>query len=377
MNLIATYILIFILGAGVSLLVTIVLFAKLRKTISKDFIEIANYTIKNEQEDLRKQHREILEDKILPLTTELKDFKEKVDKFNISGVENTVKIIEQLGVLERNNKILEQEAKNLTDALTKNQNIKGAYGEEILDTILQSSGMIEGVHYTKQFTTVSENLKDEKIHNIRPDIIINLPDNKHIIVDSKVTLSSYLECIKDNTKIKNFKSEIKRRLIDLAEKNYNNANDINQPDFIIMYLPIESSLSIVYEDNELINLAYKNNIIISGTASLLAAIRLVNQLFAQKKQNENVKQIVDAGTNLYETFSLLCEELIIMQKDFNELSQHFTTTINRFQRQNKNKPSLFSQIEELKKLGISTNKKIPDNFLEEILIEDGTSEVIK
>ena len=355
----------FMLGMSIPAIVLLIMYVKLKNIIKQDFTQIANSTIKLEQEDLRKQNREALEEKLMPLSKELNEFKDKVDKFNVSGVENTTKILAQLNTLEKNNKSIEQEAKNLTEALTKNQNVKGAYGEGILDTILQNSGMVEGIHYSKQYSSYSENLKDDSIHKIRPDVIINLPENRHLIIDSKVTLTSYLEYVKDNAKLNEFKSEVKKRIKDLADKNYQNADDINQPDFILMYMPIDSSVTLVYEDSELVNLAYKSNIVIVGTASLLVAIRLVNQLFAQKNQNENLQQIVNAGTNLYETFALLCNELISIQKDFNGLSEQFTKTINRFQRANKNNPSLFSQVEELKNLGISTKKEIPQCLLEE------------
>ena len=361
------YIACFILGTCFSGLIFFILFEKIKTAIARDFVQLANNAVKSEQEDLRNLNREALEEKIKPLTKELSDFRDKVDKFSLLGVENTVKIIEQISALEKNNKSLELEAKNLTEALTKNQNIKGAYGENILDTVLQNSGLQEGIHYFKQYSTHSENTKDETIHKIRPDILINLPDNRHLIIDSKVTLSSYLEYIKDNTKLKEFKSEVKKRINDLAEKNYQNANDTNQPDFILMYMPIDSAVSLLYEDGEIINLAYKSNIIITGTASLLAAIRLVSQLFAQQKQNENVQKIVNAGTNLYETFVQLSNELILIQNEFDALSKQFTTVINRFQRTNKNRPSLFSQVEELKNYGINTTKNIPQELLEEVI----------
>ncbi len=353
------------MGLCCSLPMLFVIFFYLKKVIKQDFVKIANDTIKTEQEDLRKQNREALEEKLLPLTKELGTFKEKVDKFNINGVENTVKIIDQLNILEKNNKKIEEEARNLTEALTKNQNIKGSYGENILESVLQYSGMVEGIHYIKQYSTSSENIKDNEIHNIRPDIVINLPDNRHLIIDSKVTLSSYIEYIKDKSRLKDYKTEVKKRISELANKNYNNIPDINQPDFIIMYMPIESSVSLLYEDSDIVNLAYKSNIIIAGTSSLLVIIRLVNQLFIQQKQNENVQQIVEAGTNLYDTFVHFCNELLTMQKDFEKLSQEFTTVINRFRRTNKNKPSIFSQINELKKYGINSTKNIPQELLEE------------
>ena len=340
--------------------------AALQEIIKRDFVQLANETIKREQEDLRKQNRETLEEKILPLTKELGEFKEKVEKFNLSGVENTTKIVEQIGNLEKNNKVIEKEAKNLVEALTKNQNTKGSYGENLLDTILQSCGMLEGVHYTKQFVTKSANLKDDELHTIRPDVVINLPDNRHLIIDSKVTLSSYLDYIEDNSKINEFKSEVKKRIMDLANKNYQNAGDLSQPDFVLMYMPVESSVNLLYEDMDLINLAYKSNIIIVGTSSLLTTIRLVNQLLAQQKQTESVNKIVNAGTNLYETFVQFCDDLLDVQKRMNDVSAKLSTTINRFSRGNRNKPSLFSQVNALKDFGINSAKEIPSALLEEV-----------
>lgn len=341
------------------------MYENLQEIIKRDFVQLANETIKNEQEDLRKQNRETLEEKILPLTKELGEFKAKVEKFNLAGVENTTKIVEQIGNLEKNNKIIEQEAKNLVDALTKNQNTKGSYGENLLDTILQGCGMQEGIHYSKQFVTTSSSLKDDEEHVIRPDVVIKLPDNRHLIIDSKVTLTSYLEYVKDNSKLKDFKAEVKKRITDLSNKNYQSAGDLSQPDFVLMYMPIETSVNLLYEDLDLINSAYKANIIIVGTSSLLATIRLVNQLFAQQKQRESVNMIVRAGTNLYETFVQFCEDLTDVQKKFDGVSAQLNKTINRFRRGNKNKPSLFSQVEALKEFGISTNKEIPADLLKE------------
>ena len=352
----------------------------LQDIIKRDFVQLANETIKNEQEDLRKQNRETLEEKILPLTKELGEFKEKVEHFNLKGVENTTKIVEQITNLERNNKTIEKEARNLVEALTKNQNVKGSFGEDLLDTVLQSCGMQEGTHYTKQLISKAQSFKDDEIHVIRPDVVLYLPNNRHLIIDSKVTLTSYLEYIDDKSKINDFKTEVKKRITDLANKNYQSAGNLFQPDFILMYMPIETSVNILYEDMELIKQAYKSNIIIVGTASLLTTIRLVNQLFAQQKQAESVQQIVNAGSNLYETFVQFCDDLIDLQKKMNDVSSKFTTTINRFKRNSKNKPSLFSQVNTLKEYGINSLKEIPHSFIEEetdekFLLADNSEEL--
>ena len=132
-----------------------------------------------------------------------------------------------------------------------------------------------------------------------------------------------------------------------------------------MYMPVESSVNLLYEDADLIKQAYKANIIIVGTSSLLTTIRLVNQLLAQQKQSESVNQIVNAGTNLYETFVQCCDDLVDVQKRFDDVSSKLTTTINRFKRGNRTKPSLFSQVQALKNYGINSAKEIPQKFLEE------------
>ena len=381
----------FLVGAFIATLITTLIFLKkqtsekeeliglraesknynsLQELIKQDFVRLANETIKLEQEDLRKQNREVLEEKILPLKAELSEFKTKVEKLNITGVENTTKIVEQILNLEKNSATIAQEAKNLTEALTKNQNVKGAYGENLLDTVLQACGMREGIHYTKQFVTTSENLCDETEHKIRPDVVINLPANRHIVVDSKVTLTSYLACVEDKDNIKDFKAEVKKRIADLANKNYQSADKLWQPDFVLMFMPIETSLQILYQDFDLINFAYKSNVIIVGTASLLATIRLVNQLFTQQKQCECVNHIVNAGTNLFETFVQFCDDLVDVQKRFDDVNKKLNTTINRFKRRNNNKPSLFSQVESLRDYGINSAKEIPVNLLECELEED-------
>jgi len=344
-------------------------FENLQKIIKSDFSEIARDTIKSEQEDLRKQHQEALDLKLAPLTKELGEFKNKVEEFNTTGVKNTAMLSEKLSTLEKSNQEITREANNLVSALKTNQNVKGSYGEGLLDTILQSCGMHEGVHYTKQFVThsIDENGQEREI---RPDVVINLPNERHLVIDSKMTLTSFLEYSEDEAKLPKFKTEVSKRVKDLADKKYESAVDLNQSDFVLMYIPIESSLSLLYEDSELINKAYKANIIIVGTSSLLTTIRLVNQLMAQQKQQESVDKIVAAGTSLYETFDKFCKDLLDIKNKFEVLNSQFTTTINRFKRGNKNNPSLFSQVEALKDFGITTTKQIPHELLEELSEED-------
>lgn len=349
-------------------------FESLQKLIKEDFSEIARNTIKSEQEDLRKQHQEALDLKLAPLAKELGEFKTKVENFNTTGEKNTAALIEKITNLEKSSAEITKEANQLAAALTTNQNVKGAYGETLLDTILQSCGMQEGLHYTKQFVSKSVS-EDETTHTIRPDVVLNLPDNRHLIIDSKMTLTSYLEYMQDEEMLPKFKAEVKKRIMDLSEKNYQGAGNLYQPDFVLMYVPIENSVQLLYEDADLINKAYKANVIIVGTSSLLTTVRLVNQLMAQQKQQESVMNIVQAGTNLYETFAKFCEDLLDVKKRFEGLNSQLNKTINRFQRGNKHNPSLFSQVEALRDYGITTTKQVPQELLEELSEDVAESEI--
>ena len=340
-----------------------------RNLIKEDFSKLAVQTINEQQEDLRKQNREILDDKIKPLSEKLQEFQKQVNDFHKSGEVNKTEIIKEIENLRNNSQKLSEDAVKLTKALTMSQNVKGSYGEDLLDVILQSGGLRENVHYTKQYRTTAASSKDESIHKIKPDFVINLPNKKHLIIDSKLTLTSYLEYEENQnaqTKEK-FKQALKARIKDLSDKNYENAADLTQLDFILLYTPIENCISMVYSDDyfqDILQTAYNSNIIIIGSASLLTVVRLVNQLWAIQKQYENSNKIAIAGANLYETFVAFCENLQDIQKKFDDVSGLFTKTINRFTRNSAKNPSLFSQVEILKKeYQINTTKQIPHTFL--------------
>ena len=340
-----------------------------RNLIKEDFSKLAVDTINEQQEDLRKQNREILDEKIKPLNTTLENFKKQVADFQQNSAERKAEIITELNHLKENNKQLSDDAIKLTNALTISQNVKGSYGEGLLESVLQKSGLTEGVHYIKQQKTTSANTKDEQIHGIKPDFIINLPNNKHLVIDSKLTLTSYLEYQENKTKEAKtvFIRAIKERIKDLSNKNYENAKDLTQPDFILLYMPVENCAGMVYSDedfNEVIQLAYNSNIIIVGSASLLTTIRLVNQLWAIQSQFENSNKIAKAGVDLYETFVAFCDGLIEIQKKFNAVSSEFTKTINRFDHNSAKHPSIFSQLKILKdEYKLNTTAKIPEEFL--------------
>ena len=347
-----------------------------RTMIKEDFSKLAADTINTQQEDLRKQNREFLDEKMKPLSEKLKEFQDKVTDFHRSNEVSKTEIIKEIEHLKNNSSKLSEDAQKLTQALTMSQNVKGSYGEDLLEVILQSGGLKENINYTKQYNTTSVSSKDETVHKIKPDFVVKLPNEKHLVIDSKFTLASYLEyCDNKNPQTKKaFKQSVEARIKDLSDKNYENAQNLSQPDFILLFMPIENCISMIYSDpdfQETLKYAYDSNIIIVGSASMLTVVRLVNNLWAVQIQCDNSNKIALAGITLYETCVAFCKNLEDLQKRFEDVSALFVTTINRFKRNSPKNPSMFSQIEVLKReYKLSTTKQIPNEFLEETADEE-------
>lgn len=339
------------------------IFAKLKD----EFKNIANQALIDNQNQLMVQNSASIEEKLKPLDEAIKRYQHEVGEFKLSNAKDNSSLKTEITRLIENTKETQDITRNLTLALTENRNKKGEYGEDTLQILLDSCGMQENVHYVKHFPTHSVNA-DGNNRAVYPDFVLNLPDNKNIVIDSKLNLISYLRYIEaenqaeKDEQLKNFKSDIKNTIKDLAKKNYAQAEGINSPDFIFIYIPLESSLALIYNDNALIHFALDNNVILIGNISLLATLRLVKMLLAQEKQNESAFEIAALGASLYEKFCAFSQDLLNIQKKFKDTDAEFGRALNRFTRGD---DSLFKTTEKLKELGITSSKQIPTELLEE------------
>ncbi len=348
------------------------IFAKLKD----EFKNIANQALIDNQNQLLKQNSTSIEEKLKPLDEAIKRYQHEVGEFKLSNAKDNSSLKTEIARLVENTKEAQEVTRNLTLALTENRNKKGEYGEDTLQILLESCGMQENVHYVKHFPTHSVS-EDGVYKAVYPDFVLNLPDNKNIVIDSKLNLTSYLRYIEaenqadKDEQLKNFKSDIKNTIKDLAKKNYATAEGINSPDFIFMYIPLESSLSVIYSDNALVHFALDNNIILIGNISLLATLRLVKMLLAQEKQNKSALEIATLGASLYEKCCAFSQDLLNIQKKLKDTDKEFGTALNRFTR---GEDSLFKTTEKLKTLGITSSKEIPAEFLDEIPFEVAQAE---
>ncbi len=333
------------------------------------FSQIAQDSLKSQQEALLAEHSKDLTarmdlfkaEEITPVNRLLKEFKESIDNYQNAHKNESLEIKNAIATAEK-----------YARALTMNQNSKGEFGEEWLEQIFRFANLEENVHYTKQF--VSEGAK--------PDFVVNLPNDKNIIVDSKVILKNYLEYrqSEDNEILKKaFITDITNCITSLAKKNYEEIDELYQPGFILMYIPVETCVNMIYTDydfRKVIELAVSRNIIIVGTASLLVTLRLVNQLWASQTQYDNVQNIITVGENLYNNIASHAQNLLNIQSIIDKASSGIKTELNRFtQRKN---GSIFKEAEKLRQFGISSKevksgKKIVENSIPETFLSEETT----
>jgi len=293
------------------------------------------------------------------LNNTLKEFKFLIEKLEIQNESNTKEI-----------KNAVKTASDLTKVLTTNQNLKGQFGQDCLEMVLNACFPTENIHYIKQFDT--QNNLGEKI---KPDYLINLPNNKTILIDCKLNLEKYIEYKENNDEelIKSKRNELIKDLNNtinnLSNKKYETAN-IQQPDFVLMYMPLEPIITLIYTDSNFISViknSIEKNVIIVGNSSILTVIRLTKLLWAQDKQEKNIENIINTAQNIYEYIAQHTQNLHTIKSHLEEQNMLFKKEYEKFTSENK----LFKQIELLRDFGIQLqNKKIKKKLTEIKIHED-------
>lgn len=330
-------------------------------TVKAEFSKIAQESLKNQQEQLLSVHSTDLKTKmdlfkaeeISPLNTILKDFKDSIDNYQKSHKEESLEIKNAISIAEKYAK-----------ALTTNQNSKGEFGEKLLEQTLNFANLKENIHYTKQFSQGAT----------KPDFIIYLPENKHLIIDSKVILKNYLEYRETETECdkKAFLNDLTTCINQLGNKHYEQIENTHQAGFILMYIPIEPCVNLIYTDpdfRKILELANTHNIIITGTPSIIVTLRLVANLWTTKNSYDNVKNIIETGEKLYNNIATHAQNLLTIQSAIENASKSINSEINRFKE--KNNGSIFKEAEKLHEFGIEAkNTKAGKKFIENKIPEE-------
>jgi len=332
---------------------------KIHTQFKDQFKVIASDILKENSKDFSESNNLLLQ----PLREKLKDFEETVRKKMEEDLKTSQFLKNELHSLKDLNKKISEEAHNLTVALKGDNKTQGNWGELILEKVLEKSGLVKDIEYKSQVS-----LNNAEGDKIQPDFIVYLPENKHIIIDAKVSLVAYESFVSESDElkkttllkehIKSLKEHIKR----LSEKDYPAALGIAAPDFVLMFVPIESSFSAaIKEDIELFNYGWDRNIVIVSPSTLLATLRTIASLWKQEKQSKNVIQIAEEAGKLYDKFVGFLDDFKALGTSLEKSQKIHSDALNKLSTGNGN---VIGKIEKLRELGLKTNKQIDKNLLE-------------
>ena len=329
-----------------------------------EFQNIANKLLDEKSQkfvETNKTHLDIL---LNPLKENIKAFEEKVDKvYNMEAAErNTLKgVISQLMEL---NKLISNEAQNLTKALKGDSKKQGNWGEVILERVLERSGLVKDREYRMQVSLTGENGG-----RLQPDVIVDLPDEKHIVIDSKVSLVAYERLVSCETEeerkmySKAHVESIRGHVNDLSSKNYHALYQINSPDFVLLFVPIESSFSFAVQiDAELFSFAWEKRVVIVSPSTLLATLRTISSIWKQERQNRNVLEIARLSGTMYDKFVNFINDMESIGKNIKQSQAAYDGAMNKLIEGN---GSLSKTADKIKNLGAKATKQLDQKYIGE------------
>ncbi|NNC95210.1 MAG: DNA recombination protein RmuC [Chitinophagales bacterium] len=334
---------------------------KLENKLAKEFENLANRILDEKSEKMSRVHGETLKSILTPLKERIHAFEEKVErshKDNLerhAGMKQMVYDLRELGIK------MSEDAQNLTNALKGSSKTQGAWGEMILERILERSGLVKGREYSVQESISIDGKR------LRPDVIINLPDEKKIVVDSKVTLKAFERFASEEDPLakqqhlKNHVQSFKNHLKNLAGKEYDKLYGINSPDFVLMFVALEPAFNTAIRNfPDIYDYAFERNIIIVGPSTLLATLMTISSIWKQEYQNENVLEIARESGLLYDKFVGFIQDLSEVGKKLDGSRRSFERAMNKLSLGTGN---LVRRAEKIRELGAKAKKEIPTNLV--------------
>lgn len=342
---------------------------ELQEKFTKEFELLANKILEEKTQKFTEQNKENIKNILTPLQEKIQHFEKKVEDTHKESIDYHAALRQQILGLREMNEQMSKETLNLTKALKGDSKMQGNWGELVLERVLEKSGLEKGREYEVQqsFTNIEGN-------RIQPDVIINLPDGKKMVVDSKVSLTAYERYINEDdetlkaTILKEHINSIKRHVEQLGDKNYQDIYQMESPDFVLLFIPIETAFSIALnEDNTLYNKAFEKNIVIVTPSTLLATLRTIDSMWTNQKQQENAIEIARQAGALYDKFEGFVQDLIKIGKKMDEAKSEYGNAMNKLV---DGRGNLITSVEKLKKMGAKAKKALPENILRRSIEND-------
>jgi DNA recombination protein RmuC len=337
---------------------------RVNEKLKTEFENLANNILERKSEKFTQQNKDNLDIILNPLKEKIKEFEEKVDRVYKADTEERISLRTEIKLLAEQNKQIGDEARHLALAMRGDKKKQGDWGENILQLILEKAGLQRDIHYR-----IQASFKDEDGGQKRPDIIINLPEEKNLIVDSKVSLNAYVDyCASDDDvtrkmHLSKLVTAVEFHIKDLNSKNYHKLYQINVPDFVLLFIPLEGAFSLILENDStiFIRALEERNIVIVTPSTLLATLSTVSSIWKQENQKKNALEIARQSGDLYDKFHGLINDLIEVGKKMDSSKSAYEDAMNKLSTGHGN---LVSRVERLKKLGASTQKQLPSTLIE-------------
>ena len=336
------------------------------------FKNLANEILEEKTKKFTEQNRANLDEILNPLKEKIKDFEQKVVHADEKNRLSNASLIEQIKGLKDLNKKISDDANNLTKALKGDSKIQGNWGEVILERILEESGLRKGIEYEAQAKGMG--LKSEEGSTSKPDFVIKLPENKHVIVDSKVSLVHYERMVSSETEeqregyLKALNTSVKTHIDGLHKKHYQDLKGLNSPDFVMMFIPIEGIFAVIMQhDNTVYQYAYNKQVVIVSPSTLLATLRTIAFIWRQENQTKNALEIARQGGALLDKFNGFIDDLEKIDVNLKRTQGAYDDAVNKLSTGSGN---LISRAKRIEALGAKAKKQIPEKFInEETMIE--------
>ena len=332
--------------------------AEMQQRLTTEFENIANRVLQQRQEDFSQQSRKQIGDMLLPLSERIKDFREQVSNAFNQETREKASLQAELKQLIELNQTLSKDATNLTQALKGDVKKQGNWGEFILEKVLEASGLRKGMEYERE--VVVHGVEGDVL---RPDVIIRMPDNKHIIVDSKVSLVAYEQLQHDETDeqykslLKAHTESLKQHVKELYEKQYQRATGLNTPDFVLMFVPIEASYSVAIQaDSTLYDYALERKIVIVSPTTLLATLHTISYVWKQENQSRNAQEIARLAGAMYDKLCGMTEDFQKVQKSLDAAQKAYNETFKKLSEGNGN---VLRTADRIRELGAKASKSLP------------------
>ncbi|WP_047547691.1 DNA recombination protein RmuC [Psychroserpens sp. Hel_I_66] len=329
--------------------------------LRKDFELLATKILDEKSEKFTLQNKENIKNILNPLQEKIQIFEKKVDDTQKESISMHSALKQQLLGLKELNQQMTIEATNLTKALKGDSKMQGNWGELVLERVLEKSGLEKDREY---FVQQSFQLADGS--RVLPDVVLHLPNNKKMIIDSKVSLTDYERFVNAEDEqrplfLRAHINSIRKHVDQLSDKNYQDLYDIESPDFVLLFIPIEPAFAIaINEDNSLYNKAFEKNIVIVTPSTLLATLRTIDTMWNNEKQQRNAIEIARQAGALYDKFEGLVKDLTGVGKKIDDAKKDYSSAMNKLV---EGRGNLITSVEKLKKMGAKAKKALPEKIL--------------